>query len=1158
MKIFLYLFTFLFPFMSYGQKPLYEKVMTWQSVHEPENIQPFHTIEKRGYSVIKKGIVKDYALFGLNPRQVDKMVTNKPEFVRLEVPVESGEPVHLLMVLEDVVTPSFKAVTSADPERAFELPSGSHYRGIIEGQPESFAAVSFFENNIIGVFSGDDTGNHVIGKLEGENTFISYNDANITNPPVMECWNEYLSSLMPSEEATDGTRQGLSISEAPPCKQIKIYVETDYLMYQEKGRSKTRVIQDVNGMFNVVAALYENEGINVKVNKIVVWTSKDPYNTQNSFQAIRDFGARVRDNFDGDLGHLLSRTPNNLGGVGWIDKLCTRYNSGTGQGRVAYSNIGTSYRKLPTYSWSVNVLTHEMGHNLGSYHTHSCRWNGNNTQIDDCGNIFASNNGNTPEGQRCFDKRNPIVPSRGGTIMSYCHLNQVGIRFSNGFGEQPGDVIRGKVARARCLGGAFNAEAFPKGPVDLYYGDSTLLRSTPSGAAYTRQWYLNDEPIAGATKSTIKVGQPGKYRVEVVKDCSVFSNEVNVVGKEFIASINYPAIKGDSGEVKFESTLSLPSGKKDTMIIDVPVDVLEMLQQDLLHWDVEMKTYIKYGRPGDISILKMGVLGPMGSGIYLPNYDPTKDEKPTQRSVRYYKFFDRINPGGIWRFPLYNPNDSNKVSRKMSVNVTLTLRWKAKSRPSDQDIFQCDGPDMVTLDPQLSGDSYQWSTGETTRTITVSEGGYYAVTVTKGVLISNDDVNVTFKPEAVNKDTTICQGMEISFGRLKIDEPGDYTQSFTDTSGCEQVVNLHVEVLPSSTSSQSLALCYGMMFLGEERIVDDTLEETLVAANGCDSVVTYYIEVQPEIVPKVRYDTGCYQAGTRVVLSSPEGKAYSYRWQDGISGDSVAMVSDTQAKVVVVSGDCEREVILQIPHFPKVSFDAKASDVLCFGEDNGSIVLDRLHGDWPFTFYVNGEVNHLQDGKIRVGRGEYEVYVEDANNCKSDTTVFKINQPDSLQLSPTITNTKPGKEVGSISIEVRGGVAPYSYKWSTGDTTAIIDHLAKGIYTVKITDANNCMRSYDIEVKESVATVTPGIFESIGIFPNPANDVLNIRMTLSQPQEVNFRLYDARGAVIRQENLRAKVDFGMKWYTSDLDSGVYYIQITTNQGSTTRKICIAK
>ncbi len=88
-------------------------------------------------------------------------------------------------------------------------------------------------------------------------------------------------------------------------------------------------------------------------------------------------------------------------------------------------------------------MTHEIGHNLGSPHTHACNWNGDNTAIDGCGPASGNNEG-------CDG---PLPTETGGTIMSYCHLvSSVGINFANGFGPQPGALIRATVNSKECLG----------------------------------------------------------------------------------------------------------------------------------------------------------------------------------------------------------------------------------------------------------------------------------------------------------------------------------------------------------------------------------------------------------------------------------------------------------------------------------------------------------------------------------------------------------------------------------------------------------------------------------------------------------------------------------------------------------------------------------
>jgi len=140
---------------------------------------------------------------------------------------------------------------------------------------------------------------------------------------------------------------------------------------------------------------------------------------------------------------MLLSTRSLGGGIAWIDVLCSTYNASNHAGPYAVAaSLSNSVIKYPNYSWNLNVVAHETGHNFGSPHTHKCVWGANHdTQIDDCGSTSAS---------ACWDPINPILPASGGTVMSYCHIIDVGINPANGFGPLPGALIRNKYTNASC------------------------------------------------------------------------------------------------------------------------------------------------------------------------------------------------------------------------------------------------------------------------------------------------------------------------------------------------------------------------------------------------------------------------------------------------------------------------------------------------------------------------------------------------------------------------------------------------------------------------------------------------------------------------------------------------------------------------------------
>jgi hypothetical protein len=213
-------------------------------------------------------------------------------------------------------------------------------------------------------------------------------------------------------------------------KIVKVYIEADKAIYDAKGGT-SGAVNWISSLFESIKILYANESITTEISEIFVWNTQDSYSTSSSVTALNAFRS-ARPNANGDLKHLIALKPSGLGGVAWVNTLCTSY-------AYAYSNVQSVFKTFPAYSWTLMVFAHEMGHNLGSPHTQACKWGSSNNQaLDNC----SATEGNCAPGP---------TPTNGGTVMSYCHLSSVGINLSNGFGPEPGDLIRSKVAAAQCL-----------------------------------------------------------------------------------------------------------------------------------------------------------------------------------------------------------------------------------------------------------------------------------------------------------------------------------------------------------------------------------------------------------------------------------------------------------------------------------------------------------------------------------------------------------------------------------------------------------------------------------------------------------------------------------------------------------------------------------
>jgi hypothetical protein len=360
-----------------------------------------------------QGAVRKAKFVELDRERLGDLLRARPERITLTLPTTSGD-IYVDLYEQSVLSPTFQVETNLG--RVFHEP-GLYYRGCIRDDYSSLASFSFFEDEVMGFVSNNALGNLVVGRMDlpqNERLYVVYAEHDLSAHPHFSC----TTRIPPGrpDPAPKGHEQPESV---PGC--IEVFIECDHELFTNKSLSVGNTVNYASGLFNQVATIFNNEQISTVISRIYVWVTPDNYSTSSSNQALDDFKA-LRTYFNGDLAHLFSLGGSGLGGIAYLDVLCA-----TGY-QYAFSGISSSYQNFPTYSWSVNVVAHEMGHNLGSHHTHWCGWPGG--AIDNC---------YTPEGS-CSPGP---APTNGGTIMSYCHLVPgVGVNFNNGFGPLPGDKIR--------------------------------------------------------------------------------------------------------------------------------------------------------------------------------------------------------------------------------------------------------------------------------------------------------------------------------------------------------------------------------------------------------------------------------------------------------------------------------------------------------------------------------------------------------------------------------------------------------------------------------------------------------------------------------------------------------------------------------------------
>ncbi len=393
----------------------------------------------------------------------------------------------------------------------FGYDKGVHYQGAVAGSDKSLAALSIFANGeVMGLFANED-GNFVIGQLDDNSgRYILYNDKDFTVTPPTTCGVEDAAAV----PAEDGTDNGDKTTAAFECKKVRLYWEADFGLYKHKQSSTTSTQIYMTGLFNQVQMLYRNENIAVELTSVDIWTVPDNYDSSSSGDGLNTFRSRWNaksNNFDGDLAMLLARDPGGNGGVAYLDVFCYRPNA------YAYGDVNGSYLNVPTYSWDVMMVTHELGHNLGSPHTHWCGWNtgagGSCGSIDNCTQQQQGSGCNTCPST--FSNSQPASAWKG-TIMSYCHLASRGIDLTNGFGPLPGDLIRDNVSTGTCLKSIISAKLVTTpvcrdtGAVAVTFDTSVVPGNTHFGVnPHTYTWSV------GGNTQGISVSTAGNYSVTI-------------------------------------------------------------------------------------------------------------------------------------------------------------------------------------------------------------------------------------------------------------------------------------------------------------------------------------------------------------------------------------------------------------------------------------------------------------------------------------------------------------------------------------------------------------------------------------------------------------------------------------------------------------------
>jgi gliding motility-associated-like protein len=345
--------------------------------------------------------------------------------------------------------------------------------------------------------------------------------------------------------------------------------------------------------------------------------------------------------------------------------------------------------------------------------------------------------------------------------------------------------------------------------------------------------------------------------------------------------------------------------------------------------------------------------------------------------------------------------------------------------------------------------TYSWTpTGQTGQTATNLSAGLYTATVTdaNGCTIV-DIVQVTNMnapiPDASTTSDVSCNGDSTGSAVVVISSGGTppFTYSWSPIGG-------------NTTTASNLPV--GTYYI------------TVTDSNGCIGIDTVTITQPPLLVSSISSSTNvsCNASGDGVIIVDVQGGSptYTYSWSPagGPTATSSNLTPGNYTITVTDALGCSAVTTQTITEPVIMATTYTVDSVGCHGEASGSIFTTTTGGTPLYTYSWTGGLLPTQNQTGNLSAGTYTVTVTDVNGC-STIDMIDVFEPDTIvPLIDAVTLngfqiTCFGDSNGVAFIDtIIGGTNPFTYIWSTADTTDTIFGLHPGQYSVTVFDQNGC------------------------------------------------------------------------------------------------------
>jgi hypothetical protein len=508
-------------------------------------------------------------------------------------------------------------------------------------------------------------------------------------------------------------------------------------------------------------------------------------------------------------------------------------------------------------------------------------------------------------------------------------------------------------------------------------------------------------------------------------------------------------------------------------------------------------------------------------------------------------------------------NDNDAFCDFITLNLTLNFTYTPALSIIINDTIgvACYGDTTADLEPLIAGGTapytYAWSTGSSANALYSLGAGSYELTVTDAVGDMDTAYIAVVQPDSIQHTTVLTQDLICDY---------DQGSGYVSASGGTPILASYLWDTTSANFSPDTSMVGTSVILGDDQVSAD-LDIGFDFVFFGDTHSTFRISSNGFITFANSTANGCC-SGQNIPATGTPNDLIALVWDDlwGSNGGGTIeyyTIGSAPFRTLIVNFTdvsycctATQSVSVQAKLFETTNcIEIHTIDVI--NANPATQGIENQNGTEAYTYPGRNSSSWSSQGTFisfcsPVGGLSYEwnngitdtlntsltigsntVTITDANGCQAFDEIV-INPPIStLNLDPDVSDISCfGFNNGQIITNETGGVAPVSYTWSSGQTSADITNLVQGTYSVTATDAVGC-----VDIVEGMIISEPSIIlSSVSGVTSPACE--------NEPTGSAFVV--VQGGVAPYNIIWSDGQVGQS--ASNLTAGFYQVIVTDDNG----------